>query len=372
MILIINYAIQERSGRLRKSWCSLVLMAVVLSCSAQSEESTFSLEDHLGRVVDLKGPADRVITIPMPAGPMLIGLEQGVDSLLAMHPESRSAIQAGLLGTLFPEGLKLPTDVVGRGFMPNVEAILRLSPDLVIQYGNRGEDLVRPLQAAGLNVAAIQYDGSEEDVRAWLRLFGVAVGSQEQANRLIKLRNEVQSQLASLRKIPQERKAKVLYLFRALSGFQVAGSGTFNDYSINLAGGRNVAAELAGFKPVNKEQILRWNPDVILLNSFEPGLSPEIIAKDTLLNLTNAAKTERVHLMPIGGYRWDPPSHESPLSWLWLAEQFHSISQDIDMEEEVTRIVDTLYGPFVTDEVLSMVLAHFDVQEKNSIGRTSR
>lgn len=300
----------------------------------------------------------RIVTIPMPAAPTLIGLERGVDSLVAMHPESRSAIEDGLLGQLYPKALELPTDVVGRGFMPNVEAVLRLDPDLVIQWGDRGGDLIAPLHSAGLNVATMNYSGLESDVRSWLRLFGEVTGSAARAEQLIALRDDVQQRLRPLQELRDDDKPRVLYLLRALSGLQAAGARTFQEYSLQLAGGRNVAAELNGFKPVNREQILSWDPEVILLNSFEPGLTAAAITDDPILGLTAAARMGRIHKLPIGGYRWDPPSHESPLGWLWLAEQLHGQGGVTD-RVFVDQLLAAIYGPEQAQQVRSRVISYF-------------
>ncbi|MGO7165380.1 hypothetical protein ACCS78_41040, partial [Rhizobium johnstonii] len=55
------------------------------------------------------------------------------------------------------------------------------------------------------------------------------------------------------------------------------------------------------------------------LNAFEAKLNVDWVYNDPILSLTNAAKSKRVYKMPLGGYRWDPPSQESPLSWMWTA-----------------------------------------------------
>ena len=130
-------------------------------------------------------------------------------------------------------------------------------------------------------------------------------------------------------------------------------------YAIDLAGGRNVAKDLNGTAPISIEQILAWNPDIILLNSFEAGLSRDDILEHPLLSLTPAAQTEAVYQMPIGGYRWDPPSHESPLAWLWLAQRFQGQNPDIDYRKLAHEVADVLYGPLLTEPLKAQLLAPF-------------
>jgi len=51
-----------------------------------------------------------------------------------------------------------------------------------------------------------------------------------------------------------------------LSELRVAGGKSYNNFYIDLAGGKNVANELGMFAVVGVEQILAWDPEVILLN----------------------------------------------------------------------------------------------------------
>lgn len=332
----------------------LMVLMLCLSFPMTAVSSDFP-HDQLGRSVELDYPAQRIVTIPMPAAAVLMGLQQGPGALVGMHPESHAAVKAGVLGKLFPQALAMPTNVVGRGFMPNVEAVLATAPDLVIQWGQRGSDLIAPLEAAGLTVAAVRY-GTEDDVRGWLSLFGAYTGHQAQADYLINVRKETLARLAPLRTLPSNDKPKVLYLARVLSGLQVAGEGTFNVFSIRAAGGRNAADSINGVKPVNREQVLAWNPDIILLNNFEPGLTPQNIIEDPILGLTVASQQQRVYNIPIGGYRWDPPSHESPLSWLWLAQRLHPDKLDIDLRKETKAFFTKVYGKPIDSLLISRVL----------------
>ncbi len=321
-----------------------------------------SAVDQLERRLVLPAPATRIVTVPMPASSILVAVDGGPDRLAAHHRQSRSAMAEGPLGTIFPALLDIPTGIVGEGFQPNVEEVLKAQPDLVFQWGDRGDDLIRPLEAVGLKVAALRY-GTDEDARRWLDMMAALIGKPDRGTELIALRDDVQGRLAPLAALPEVDKPAVLYLFRAVAGFQAAGIDTFNDYAIRLAGGRNAAGALTGFRPVNAEQILAWNPDIILLNSFETGLKADRITGHPLLRLTSAARDGRVHVMPVGGYRWDPPSHESPLAWLWLAQIFHpdnAVTDEIDLRAEITAAYRLFYGLEPSAEMIDGIISRHD------------
>jgi hypothetical protein len=105
----------------------------------------------------------------------------------------------------------------------------------------------------------------------------------------------------------------------------------------------------AGWADVNAEQVAAWNPDVILPNAFEDALELSRVPDGPILSLTAAAQSGRVCKMPLGGYRWDPPDQESPLSWLWLANLLHPEVFDHDLRAEMRTAYRMLYGHDLTD-----------------------
>ena len=107
---------------------------------------------------------------------------------------------------------------------------------------------------------------------------------------------------------------------------------------------------------MNREQIAAWDPDVILLNTFEDGLTTAFVHDDPILSLTSAARSRRVYKMPLGGYRWDPPSHESPLTWMWLANLLHPDLFRFDLRAEMRAAYQSFYGYALSDDDIDSIL----------------
>lgn len=328
------------------TFLSFLMLVAAAPAVADTSEDGVRAEDALGETITLVQPAQRVVAIPMPSASVLTAVDQSADLLVGMHRQAKTDAEGGLLFRLFPALSSVSTDVVGEGFTPNVEEVLKVRPDLVLQWGDRGDALIAPLKAVGLTVAGLRY-GGETELRHWLGLMSALTGQPERATELIAWREEIMDRLSPISRLPPSEKPRTLYLLRARSGFVAAGEGTFNHESMRLTGGRNAAAGLSGFKPVNAEQIVAWDPEVILLNTFEPGLTTAFIETHPLLSLTSAARNGRVHMMPVGGYRWDPPSAESPLAWLWLAQKLqptHSGLTDTDLIEATLEGFMLVYG----------------------------
>jgi iron complex transport system substrate-binding protein len=331
---------------------------IVASCAPlRAQADCFG--DLSGREVCLPGPAQRVVTIPMPSASTFIAVDGSAQRLVGMHPSSKRAIDEGLLGRMFPQARAIDASVAGvgaDGFMPNVETLALLDPDVVVQWGDRGDDIVGPLRNAGIRTALLRY-GTESLARGNLTLMADIAGKPERAKELIDWRAATIIDIEkTARDIPEARRLRVVYLQRAASGLAAAGANSYYDFYIRLVGGRNAADGLAGAPAINAEQIAQWDPDVILLNGFEEKLTPARIYDDEILSATRAARERRVYKMPIGGYRWDPPSQESPLTWMWLADLLYPEAFHYDLRAEIAHAYRLLYGHTPSQADLDEVL----------------
>ncbi|QKK28782.1 ABC transporter substrate-binding protein [Rhizobium indicum] len=331
------------------------LAAVLFAPAAFAEEIVF--KDQGNREVRLAKAAERVVSIVIPMASTVIALDGSTRKLIGMNPTAKSAVVEGILGKIFPEAKDIPSDVTAPNFVPNVEALTAANPDLVIQWGDRGADIVAPITNAGLTTMLILY-GTEELTRDYMTMAAKAIGKPERIGELVEWRDRVQKDIqAKTTAIPDDKKPNVLYLGSALSDISASGTkGNYNAWSIQLAGGRNASEELNGTVSVNKEQIAAWNPDVIFLNAFEAKLDINWVYNDPILSLTNAAKSKRVYKMPLGGYRWDPPSQESPLSWMWTANLLHPEVFKYDLRTEMKTAYKTLYNYDLADSDIDNIL----------------
>jgi iron complex transport system substrate-binding protein len=335
----------------------LIMIAAICAPSAALADP-FTLTDQGGRTITLAKPAERVASIPIPMASTIIAIDGGTSKLVGMNPTAKSAIVEGVLGKIFPEARNIPSDITAPNFIPNVEELAATNPDLVIQWADYGSDMVNPITNAGLNVALISY-GTEEKTRYYQDMVGKAIGKVERAAEVNRWREDVAAQMAEKAKtIPAERRPKVLYLGRALSSLTASGNkGNYNGWQIELVGAVNASADVQGNgTTISPEQIAEWNPDVILLNSFEAALGIDRIYKDPILSLTKAAQNKKVYKMPLGGYRWDPPSQESPLSWMWLANLLHPDVFKYDLRSEMKTAYKSLYNYELGEDEIDGIL----------------
>lgn len=291
------------------------------SGTAPAASGGISITDQRGKTVTFTKPVTSVVTIPMPAASLLVAVDGGADHLSAMHNASWVAMRDGVMGTMFPHALELPHDVATQDFTPNVESVRALNPDVVIQWSD--SQLVDPLENAGLTVIGLKNNGKQEDVDAWITMFAAMLGKPERATE-IKARSD--RELADIKSLAAGRGSagpSIVYFNRFTGGLKAAAANTYNDFYIKLVGGTNPATGKdplpgAGMVGLDVEQVLRWDPEVILLGNFDNAMPQDIYA-DPVWQSISAVRSRRVYKVPLGGYRWDPPGQESPLMWHWLS-----------------------------------------------------
>lgn len=130
-------------------------------------------------------------------------------------------------------------------------------------------------------------------------------------------------------KIPDSQKLKVLHV-TSLSPLTVDGSNTIIDAWIKAAGGVNAAAEVQGNNQgVSMEQLIQWNPDVVIVgsttnmqNATGKGIIDSLL-QDPAWQKIKAVSSKRVYTNPAGAFYWDRYSAEEALQIQWAAKTLY-------------------------------------------------
>ncbi|HEV7166997.1 MAG TPA: ABC transporter substrate-binding protein [Micrococcaceae bacterium] len=317
-----------------------------------------SVTDQRGKTLTFSKPVTRVVTIPMPAASLLVAVDQGAGHLSAMHNASWVAMRDGIMGQFYPAALNIPHDIATQDFIPNVESVRALDPDVVVQWSD--SQLIAPLENAGLKVLGLSNTGTQQDVDAWITMFAAMLGKPERASQF-KARSdaelkEVQSAAAG----HAGAGPRIIYFNRFTGGLKVAGTSSYNDFYIKLVGGTNPASGAQGAKGsgmvgVDVEQVLAWDPEVVLLGNFDAAM-PNDIYSNPVWQTVSAVRSRRVYKVPLGGYRWDPPGQESPLMWHWLADISFPQQGKSQLRNKITGYYDFLYARKPSTEQMDKVL----------------
>jgi iron complex transport system substrate-binding protein len=184
---------------------------------------------------------------------------------------------------------------IGTYLEPNVEAILRLRPNLVLLHAEHPQ-IVRQLKAAGIATLALRNTGLEETLRSAAEI-GRAVGREREG---IALEARLRDGLAAMRRQTARPNPPTLLFIVGrtpgrLDGMLAVGKGSYLNDLISAAGGRNVLADSPiAYPKISVEGVLRLNPDVIVDMgdmTATNGVSPEHIA--AVVRLWNAVPALR-------------------------------------------------------------------------------
>jgi len=203
-------------------------------------------------------PSMTEILFAIGAGDQVVGRDDA-----SMYPQE--AVDVASIGSLW-------------GDLPS-EAIIAMEPDLVLAAQTISPETVTTLQDLGLQVYWQENPATFEDLFENMRDIAALTGNQDMVGPVIE---NLSARVAVVEEAVSGVDAMPL-VFYELDGTDpsnpwTAGSGTFIDYIINLAGGTNAAADLQGdYAQMSAEALILADPDVILLGDALYGVTPESV-----------------------------------------------------------------------------------------------
>ena len=236
--------------------------------------------DDAGRMIRLDSPAVRVVSL----------VPSVTDVILALGLEERLIARTEYDAD--PRLAALPS--VGPGLTPNIEWLASRAPDLVIAWRDvEGRALVERLGALGIPVYASRLEDVPTALSTITRV-GVLLGQPARAD---SLRGAIEARLDSVRLATRgDLRPSVLYLVGGEPPY-TPGTGTFVDDLIDIAGGRNLFADLGdGWHSVSVEEVVRRDPDLIVIpvHGAEAGAARGLAQRSGWRDL-RAVRENRVH-----------------------------------------------------------------------------
>lgn len=211
------------------------------------------------------------------------------------------------------------------------------------------------LRNAGLPALSAEY-ATQADLLRSLDMTAQALGTDE-ATRTAALYHRRMTEALTLLQarlvpLPEHDRPRVLHIAR-LDPLQVDGSNTLVDAWITAAGGRNAATVSGNHRPVSAEQILVWNPDIVIVDATAgavPATSPL-----TALPALQAGHWSR---NPRGIFAWDRYGCEDLLQLYWAATRVHpKLFADIDIRALTLTFYQTFFHVSLTDDEITRILS---------------
>ena len=321
---------------------------------------TFLFTDSVGREVELPTNIERVAV----SGPLaqIVLFALCPDRLVGIASKwDKSAEQ--FLATEYYQLPELGQLYGGKGEL-NLETLLNSGAQVVIDVGEPKKSVKEDLDALTeqTGVPFVHVTATIAAMGDAYRKLGELLHMPEEAEVLAAYCDRVYAD--TLKIAGSVEKANLLYI-TGENGLNVIAKDSYHAEIIDLLSNNLAVVESPSSKgtgnEVDMEQILLWNPDVIL---FAPeSIYATVGADDTWKSIT-AIQNGAYYEVPMGPYNWMgfPPSVQRLLGMLWMAKLLYPDAADYDLYTEVANYFKLFYHCDLSEDAYNALVA-------NSIGK---
>lgn len=330
---------------------TLAIPTLAIPTSALAETSFL---DHRGQQITFEAPPERVVTIVRSAPILYRAVDGTADNIAGMNRDSLTRyFSSGLLAEILPEMADIPANAAQEGFVPNVEAILEQNPDAIIQW-THDPKLIEPLERVGLTVVGWSCC-TEQQRLDYVTLSGYMTDRNDRAQAILGLQSQALDTLnKAVAAVDEAARPTVLHIDQIKDQIRVIANGS---QDLSLSGVINPAADGTEewWRTIDLEQLLVWNPDIIVIPSYATELNPQDLFANPILSSLEAVKARRVYKQPY--FARTPDSPEIYLTSAWLAALAHGVEFAPGFRAEIRNAYKVIYGVELTDAQLDTILA---------------
>ncbi len=344
----------------------IVTMFVVTSCSVSkaNHSETVMINDLLGREVEIPNEVNRVVAIG-PGALRLVVYAGNLDDVVGIEQfELNSSIGRPYL-LANPTLVELP--IIGQGGpnnAPDAEKILSVSPDVIFSTYTADPSVADELEAKiGVPVVILNYGSVRfgttsifgESIQESLSLIGNIMNQAEKAQAAVDYIRQAEADLSQRTIIVGEGEKPLVYIGGLGSKGTHGIESTQGQYALlDVIHANNAVDETgeSGSVMLDKEQLLEWDPDIIILD--EGGLSNvlEDVAKNPIFYQSlSAIQSGQVYgQLPYNYYSTNIDTAIADayyLGTLLYPQQF----SDIDPVQKANEIYQTFLGMPVYEQM---------------------
>ncbi|MCI1857598.1 MAG: ABC transporter substrate-binding protein [Sporolactobacillus sp.] len=313
------------------------------SSSAASTQKKKVITDSTGTKVTVPSKINKIADA-WPAHNEIVGMLGSADKIVATIDSKQ---QYPWLYKVFPEMDNAKT--IFTKTTVNTDTLAQLNPDILFTSPN--PQLIKKTKELGIPTMQLIFQ-NYNDLKKIVSITAKTLGGAAPA-KAKKYNTYLTTQLSQTKaitdQISESQKPRILHI-ETFKPLVIDGKDTIVDEWIRAGGGRDAAGIAGNQKPASLEQVIKWNPDVIVV-----GKSAFTDPKTTFKNLQalyknpqwsqiKAVKNHKVLINPMGVFLWDRYGMESALQFQWLAKTLHPKQfEDLDLVKETQ----TFYRDFL-------------------------
>jgi iron complex transport system substrate-binding protein len=332
--------------------------------SASADVETITITDDAGRQISVPAHIDKVFCTS-PAGTNLVytlSPEVLVGWNITPTEQEKEYIPAEYRGMVGLGGW------FGKNTTGNVEELIKLAPDAVLSIGTIDEGAVSDAERIEglLGIPVVLIDSTLAKTGDAYRFVGKLLGLEERAAELADYSDEVVRQAReNTAKLSEEDRVS-LYYAEGGKGLHTDPEGSEHTAVFTMVGARNVAdvdlQEGYGMSPVSLEQVIAWDPEVILVASDpseETNVYEQITTGEDWANI-DAVKNGQVYAIPHGPFDWvdRPYCIGRMLGIPWVGNLLYPELYDFDMEAKIKEFYQLFYHLDLSDAQLQDLMKH--------------
>ena len=341
-----------------KKWTTLaltLLLIAALSMTACAQSAVRVFTDSTGREVTVDqeisriavtGPLGQIVVFAI-APDMLVGIPG------AWNPTAKAYLDEQyynlpVLGQLYG----------GKGDL-NLEELLKAAPQVVIDIGEPKDSIAQDMDALTeqTGIPFVHISAYLEHMDETYTMLGELLGLEEEAGVLAETCERIYSRAVEM--MQGVEKVNMLYA-TGENGLNVLANGGYHSGVIDMMANNvsvveNVSSKGTG-NEVDMEQILNWNPDVIV---FSENSIYDTVGDDPVWQSVSAIESGRYYEVPFGPYNWigQPPAVQRLLGMMWLGKLLYPQAADYDLYDEVAQYYQLFYHCDLTREQYDALMA---------------
>lgn len=353
---------------------SLVVTVLLVLNLTGCNQTVSSPPGHAGAKHTIRDMAGRTVTVPTTIKTAFSTNPIGAIALYALCPDKmvgwNDALRPGDEKFILPKYRSLPN--LGGWYAKNTgntEELLKVHPDVIIDMGDITNTEISNADKIQkqLGIPVVMVDSPVTGMDKALEFLGNLLGEKAISQKLADYcRETIADVTARAAQIPQDQRVRVYYA-EGPKGLQTEPDGSRHIETLQVVGGLNVANVTqqesggmnGGMTPVSLEQVLNWNPDVILAWQENQGGYYQGILQDQNWQGIKAVQQHRVYQIPNVPYNWfdRPPSINRIIGFKWLGNLLYPKVFNYNMTAEVKNFYQLFYHYQLTDEQAQTLLS---------------
>jgi iron complex transport system substrate-binding protein len=350
---------------MNKQWYRGLVLVLLICCATMSVSPVFA--DNTRTITDMIG---RSVTIPTEINSILGTAPPTSEAVYIIKPDDLVGINFDLKNSSYvPEKYKSLPNVGGQqmGSGINFEAFQAMKPDIVLygydpSMGGSTEDIDNiQTKLNPIPVVACADSTNASNYGPEIEFLGTLLGAEDQAKSLDTFYDDVYQKVTSTVSTISDDKKKKVYYAEGPDGLKTDPDSSRHAQLISLCGGVNVAnvnqGSSGGMAPVSLEQVVSWNPEVIVAgdSKFYKSVLTDPNWKDI-----KAVQDKQVYLIPNQPFGWidRPPGVNRIIGIPWLAKVLYPDKfSDIDLKSLVKEFYSKYYHYDLTDTEVNTIIS---------------